>query len=113
MKKSALVPVKSLFLDIAAGSQSVNFVELLSGWGQRLRISIKSDSYLVQSYARIEVWSAAELKWNLVAYVQHGSMLTPAGLIYNPNRSGFQASHFQADRTELIRLAGLVLGPVA
>ena len=113
MKKSAISSVKSLSLDIAAGSQSVNFVELLSGWGQRLRISIKSDSYAFQSYARIEVWSAAELKWNLVAYVQHGSMRTPAGLIYQPNRSGFQASHFQADRTELIRLAGLVLGPVA
>ena len=113
MKKSAISSVKSLSLDIAAGSQPVNFVELLSGWGQRLRISIKSDSYADQSYARIEVWSAAELKWNLAAYVQHGSMLTPAGLIYQPSRSGFQTSHFQADRTELIRLAGLVLGPVA
>lgn len=115
MKKPALVKsaVKSLSLDIAPGGQSIHFTELLFGWDHRLRISIKSDSYRQQSYARMEVWSSAALTWNGVASIHHGSMRTRIGLSSLPGGSGLKALEFQADRDELIRLAGLVLGSVA
>jgi hypothetical protein len=112
MKKAILASYKILSTEISVGSQSVEFTELLSGWGQRLRVSIKSDSHSFQSYARIDVWSPVELKWHNVASIHHGSMGTQTGLIYLPSKSGVQAVHFQADRIELLRLAGLILCPV-
>lgn len=98
---------ESLDMNISAGSQDVMYRELLQVGTHRLRISIRSDSYRDQCYARVEIWSPAESKWNFVECVHHGSMVTEKGLRYLQRPA--IVKDFSADRDELIRLASLVL----
>jgi hypothetical protein len=44
--------------------------------GYSVKISIKRDSYDDQSFARADVWSDAELKWNLAATIPYPDMQT-------------------------------------
>ena len=73
----------------------------------KLRITIKSDSYLQQCYARISIFSPEENKWNRLATIEPGKMQTANGLCYKQNAPGEQ--EFQNDIDELLRLADLIL----
>ena len=108
MKKQA--SVKRISLQISAGSQSVNYQEVFTLDGHKLKIEVKSDSYRVQCYARIHVWGDVNKGWVPVHSVHHGSMETPEGLHHKPSKQGLEPHHFQADRNELLRVAREVVG---
>ena len=74
---------------------------------QRLRITIKSDSYLAQCFARIAIYSPEERKWNRFASIEHGVMQTEKGLCYKHKAP--TEYEFQNDVNELLRLADLIL----
>ena len=101
---------KTLHKEISKGGQSVKYVETLEFKKNKLRISIYSDAYDFQSYARIEAFSPTELKWNGLAGIHYGVMKTPAKLYYQPNNGGLAESHFMADRDNLLQQAVAILG---
>src|SRR5690606_37301673 len=51
---------------INQGSQDVTARRVLSLGDFKVRLTIKSDSYKFQSFARAEVWNPATLSWNHV-----------------------------------------------
>lgn len=74
---------------------------------QKLRITIKSDAYAAQCFARISVYSSAENKWNPLASIEPGNMVTEHGLSSKPKAPS--EYEFQRDIDELQRLANLIL----
>lgn len=74
---------------------------------QKLRITIKSDSYAAQCFARISVYSPDERKWNRLASIEQGNMQTANGLSHH--RDAPTEYEFQNDINELKRLADLIL----
>lgn len=101
--------MKTIAKSVSPSQQSVTYAETLEVDGIKLRISIKSDSHDFQSHARIEAFSAVELKWNNIAFVHYSQMRTRPGLIHEPRGKGVHQDHFLADRDELIRQAALTL----
>lgn len=74
---------------------------------EKLRITIKSDSYAAQCHARISIYSPEEKKWNRLASIEHGVMQTASGL--NHRQDAPTEYNFQHDISELMRLAYLIL----
>lgn len=98
--------MKSLDTSISKNNgQSVDYRELLEHDGAKLRITIRSDSYNAQCYARVHHWT--DNKWTFVESIAASVMVTDTGLAYKPNMPTKAA--FMYDRKELIRLAKLVL----
>lgn len=98
--------------------QRVNYVELLTfacGAGttveparySRVQLTISSDSYDDQSFARSERWDGTQ--WHAVADIPGPSMKTKTGLAYQRGEPLLPAD-FAADRSELIALTKAVLG---
>ena len=57
------------------GTQSRNLTRIVkTAQGHKLRIRIKRDSYDFQSFARIELWSETEGKWNFVHSIPYVEM---------------------------------------
>lgn len=73
----------------------------------KLRVSIKSDSYLQQCWAHCDIYSPEEKKWNRLCTIPAGSMQTVSGLSHYQDAPG--EHEFQKDVTELLRLADLIL----
>jgi len=94
--------MKTIDRQIAQGRQSINFTEVIEFDGHKLRISIKSDSYNFQSYARISRWNGEE--WKQVHFIHFSEMKTPSGLCYQPNEK-CDYKHFINDRDQLIKVA--------
>jgi hypothetical protein len=74
---------------------------------QKLRITIKSDSYEQQCFARISIYSPEERKWNRLASIEPSVMKTEKGLCYKHEAP--TEYNFQNDINELMRLADLIL----
>lgn len=74
---------------------------------QKLRITIKSDSYLAQCYAQCDIFSIEEKKWNRLTSIEYGRMQTASGLSHCQNAP--TEYEFQNDINELLRLADLIL----
>jgi hypothetical protein len=92
----------SLSTQIDKSDQNVNFVEIGSTLGSsalRYRITIRSNAYKFQSYARIEIWSTARLRWNEVAGIGSSNMKTKAGLYIARE---ITLREFAEDRAELL-----------
>lgn len=93
--------------EVYKGSQSLNLTEVVSvlidGKKHKLRITIKSDSYRQQCFARIKRWTGST--WNEVHRIL--DMNTPEGLAYR--RPTPTADAFKEDRNELLRVAERVL----
>lgn len=93
--------------EVYKGSQSLNLTEVVSvligKQKHKLKISIKSDSYRQQCYARIKRWTGSA--WNEVHRIL--DMKTKEGLAYR--RPTPQADAFKEDRNELLRVAERVL----
>ena len=93
------------------GRQTVTYQEVLelklirggNTYPHKLRIIIKSDSYVFQSSAKIERWDGNQ--WHTVHFIGGGPMKTD--LSYNNDP---RTAHVQADRTELLRVAEAILG---
>lgn len=90
---------------VSAGQQSVTATRVLDVGGKMLRFRVKSDSYDFQSYARAELWSRSDGKWNEVHSIPYGLMKTPHQLFYLPNRSGVAIGRFEADLEQLQKVA--------
>lgn len=105
MKKTNKKPVLgTITQSVAASGQSVKYLEVFTApSGVRFQVSIKSDAYDIQSFARISRWDGD--KWQLVHHIHHAVMKTAPALVYLPNNTGEDARHFQADREELVRVA--------
>ena len=73
----------------------------------KLRVTIKSDSYAAQCFARISIYSPEERKWNNLASIEHGLMQTAPGMCHRP--SAPTKFDYQDDINELLRLADLIL----
>ena len=73
----------------------------------KLRITIKSDSYAAQCFARISIYSPEERKWNQLASIEPGNIQTVNGLSHYPDAP--TEHEFRNDINELKRLADLIL----
>lgn len=104
---------------ISKGSQDYTLTNLYAGVIEKtrcgmtntrthkLRVSIKSDSYLQQCWAHCDIYSPEENKWNRLCTIQAGNMQTASGLSHYPDAPGEHM--FQKDITELLKLAALIL----
>jgi len=98
--------LKVIDTQIAKGRQSVDFTQVEEKGEHRLRISIKSDSYAFQCYARISRWNGT--KWEQVHSIHHNLMTTQSGLTYKPN--GTNHDNFVADARQLRKVAHKIVG---
>ena len=110
MTKSANPP-KAVLLEetINEGRQDVTARRVLSLGDFKVRLTIKSDSYQFQSFARAEVWNPATLSWNQVHSIHYAEMATPEGLCYHPNKSGLKITHFTRDFDRLLTMVKQII----
>jgi hypothetical protein len=95
---------------IHRGQQCLVYEEIFSYVdGITLKVEIKSDAQPVGSYARCEVFSKAEMKWNLVSQIHHGSMKTAPNLRNVLYELGEKDEHFKEDRDALVFQANKIL----
>ena len=102
-KPSSHEPI-SVEEEILKGQQSVIFKELLTYGDHTLQISIKSDAYDFQSYAKLERWDGN--KWQLVCSRHHSIMNTPFKLYVSQLVT---KRVFLLDRRSLINSMKLIL----
>jgi len=97
--------IKLIKKEVSKGSQSLNYTEILKLNDYKIKIAIKSDAYLNQCRAIVEVFD--NLKWNRVASIPASEMETKKGLLYHFNDDSYKTDSrlFVADRNELVRLA--------
>lgn len=99
--------ITTISAEVYKGGQDLKYNEVLSfvlgTKKHKLRVSICSDSYRGQCYARIKRWSGST--WQLVHSID--DMKTGSKLVYHNPTPGPEA--FEADRKELIRVAERVL----
>lgn len=108
MTKSAIKPVL-LEETVNAGRQDVIARRILSLGDFRVRLTIKSDSYQFQSFARAEVWNPATLSWNQVHSIHYSEMTTPEGLVYYPNKQGLKVDNFVLDFNRLLKMTQQII----
>lgn len=101
--------ISLLHEQISPSSQAVTAQSLILMSGHKLRLTVVSDAYGFQCSARAERWSPMEGRWHNVISIPSAQMKTPKGLRYLPHQTGCEKKHFEADLSELQRLAGLVL----
>lgn len=111
--------ISTLSSAFAFGPQSVSMLELLECNGHKLRIEIKSDAYKEQSHALVSVLEKDVVRWHAIHTIMPGNMKTPSGLIYGSEAQRTRVKgqqvpesimkQFNADRTELISIAILLL----
>lgn len=91
------------------GRQDVIARRILSLGDFKVRLTIKSDSYQFQSFARAEVWNPATLSWNQVHSLHYTEMTTPEGLCHYPNKSGLKITHFTRDFDRLLTMVKQII----
>ena len=94
---------------INEGRQDVTARRILSLGDFKVRLTIKSDSYKFQSFARAEVWNPATLSWNQDHSIHYAEMTTPEGLSYYPNKSGLKITPFTRDFDRLLTMVKQIL----
>ena len=99
--------MKTLEKNINRGDQYVSYSELLTLKKFKVKLSIKSDSYDMQCYAKAYVWSKTDLRWNNVSFIHYSNMKTPDKLKYN--RESNLEKYFLSDREKLIEQVKNVL----
>lgn len=101
-------PTKFIQHDIARGQQDVNAVFMFERGPAKVRILIRSDSYDFQSYARAEVLSPSDLKWNTAAHIPFAEMQTPHKLYYRVGPIAVET--FNADFDKLLGIVDGLIG---
>lgn len=94
---------------INQGRQDVTARRLLTLGDFKVRLTIKSDSYKFQSFARAEVWNPATLSWNQVHSIHYAEMATPEGLCYYPNKQGLKINNFTLDFNRLLTMVKQII----
>ena len=92
------------------GGQSVIYRAIYEFNGHKVRLTIKSDSYANQSYARMDIFNPTDLKWNRLHYLHYADMHTETGLCYRPNNQGLDLSHFEVDAGTLKMMTRNLIG---
>ena len=105
--KTQQATLKTLHLDIGKGSQDVIFKELIDLDGFKLRISIRSDFYVEQCHAKIEIFDVGSFCWNHLADIHSSLMRTHEELKHTPNYRNI--SLFARDRASLLNQAVSIL----
>lgn len=83
------------------GTQSRNLTRIVKSIkGHKLRIRIKRVNYDFQSWARVDLWSETEGKWNFVHSIPHSEMACV--------KSAFEGK-MEEDAIELLRIALLIV----
>ena len=95
--------MKTIDKQIALGRQSVQYTEILSIDNVRFKISIKSDSYSFQSYAKIFRWDGSQ--WKSVHSIHYQLMQTPHCMYVWKEIKYKNLQNFKADRDQLIKVA--------
>jgi hypothetical protein len=77
-----------------------------------LRLTIRTDSYVEQAHAYVDVWSHAGSSWERLHWIAGPCMTAESKLGYTVayRDSSDRCSFYEADRAELLRVAGAVLG---
>lgn len=98
--------------------QSVNYIEIADAGGtafesghvlHRLRITIHSNAYTNQSWAKVERWDGTQ--WHEVVAMSGASLIVGCHQkLYLLRTADLRTSLFAADRERLLVLAGDVLG---
>lgn len=104
MKQSTMIEQS-----ISRGRQDVTARRILRVGPHKVRLTVKSDSYDFQCFARAEVWNPADLKWNQVHSIHYAEMATPEGLCYHPNKSGLKITHFTRDFDRLLTMVKQII----
>lgn len=107
---SKITPKANLLEEaINQGRQDVTARRILSLGDFNVRLTIRSDSYQFQSFARAEVWSQATLSWNQVHSTHYAEMATPEGLCHLPNEQGLKINNFILDFNRLLTMVQQIL----
>tara|TARA_B100000073_G_C23609123_1_gene523771 strand:- start:320 stop:634 length:315 start_codon:yes stop_codon:yes gene_type:complete len=103
--------MKSIKKQISKGKQDLQLDEMIQLDDHKLRITIKSDSYRSQCYAKIYVWSKHKEEWSLIDSIHPDNMQTEEKLSYAVSNTDYKKSFhlFANDRKQLIDVAKKVL----
>ena len=107
---------KLIDLEIGKGKQSVIYQEVLELKKEeelrRIRVSIQSDTYNFQSYARVEMFK--DTKWEIIHNIHYSNMKTKSKMIHDIENQGqvynkvlFEKNNkmkFKEDRDKLIKV---------
>ncbi len=74
LRASIVAGIKCHSREFSNGTQSLNFKGVYQFGDLKLAISIKRDSYDMQSYAKIDVWRQSDLSWSQVASIPFSNM---------------------------------------
>jgi hydrogenase maturation factor len=96
--------MKLIKKEISKGKQDCNYEEILSMNDYKIRVSIKSDAYSFQNYARVFVFK--DLAWSQIDNIHYSQMKTKSELAYVSNVT---ENDFKMDRDALIKTAKKVL----
>jgi len=96
--------------EVSTQGQQVNCTQLwrvhtAKGVTHKVRLKLRSDSYVDQSYAYAQVWDGKQ--WQELYALQPANMLTPTKLAYGPKRA--TVADFDADISRLLSLSRTVL----
>jgi hypothetical protein len=99
---------------VVKSGQEVNYAGLVTfvgagGVSHQLRVRVRADSYVAQSWGRVERWDGAA--WQEVWYVPGEALNVPQKLAYRTARP--VAQDFAADVAALLQRAADVLAPPA
>ncbi len=105
---------------VSKGTQDVTIrlltkLRLVTGEGRgkdlvyKVRFEVKSDAYKAQCYAKAEVWSPTDLRWNEVVRLRGEEMATEHGMHHKPFSLGTDPKAFDADLDRLAKMAEIIL----
>jgi len=99
----------TLSLTIGAGKQSAEYKEIIKVKDKRIKISIKSDSYLNQCHAISYLWS--NTGWNLIHSIPYSAMNTEKELRTSIDfaKKESNKSFFKADRDLLLSISKKII----
>lgn len=101
--------------EYSLGTQSASFTKIVEGDnGLKIKISITSDTYDFQSYARLSAFNPQTLDWNVIDSIPFSNMKTPPKLYYHvqaPSKNASVLAHYFAeDINTLVSNAEAILG---
>ena len=99
--------MKILNSTIAKGKQDVILDSIYEHLDHKLRVKIRSESYMFQCLAYIEIFT--DNGWKNLHSIHYGIMNTPKGLYYKPGLEGL-LPYFSEDVETLLHCAELILG---
>jgi len=94
---------------INEGRQDVIARRILKLGEFKVRLTVRSDAYRGQCYARAEVWNPSALSWNVVHNLHPEEMTTREGLWYLPNKRGLSADNFIIDFNRLLDMTKKII----